>query len=79
MHKVAASVLREAGRADEAGDAVQDAIVSVLASPPGKVANWEAFLVTAAKRRAWTGCVQRRSDMLGKSSNSTETIAATTK
>lgn len=52
MHKVAASVLREAGRADEAGDAVQDAIVSVLASPPGKVANWEAFLVTAAKRRA---------------------------
>jgi len=53
MHKVAASVLREAGRAAEAGDAVSDAIVSIMASPPkGKVRNWEAFLVTAAKRKA---------------------------
>lgn len=52
MHKVAASVLREAGRASEAGDAVQDAIVSIMASPPENVRNWEAFLVTAAKRKA---------------------------
>jgi RNA polymerase sigma-70 factor, ECF subfamily len=52
MHRVAASVLREAGRASEAGDAVQDAIVSVMASPPKDVQNWEAFLVSAAKRRA---------------------------
>lgn len=52
MHKVAASVLREAGRASEAEDAVHDAIVSIMASPPENVRNWEAFLVTAAKRKA---------------------------
>jgi len=52
MHKVAASVLREAGRVSEAEDAVQDAIVSIMASPPENVRNWEAFLVTAAKRKA---------------------------
>ncbi|MDK6499285.1 sigma factor, partial [Escherichia coli] len=52
MHTVAASVLREAGRASEAEDAVQDAIVSIMASPPENVRNWEAFLVTAAKRKA---------------------------
>jgi RNA polymerase sigma factor (sigma-70 family) len=52
MYRAAASVLREAGRASEAGDAVQDAIVSILASPPGNVRNWEALLVGTAKRRA---------------------------
>lgn len=52
MYKVAASVLREVGRAHEAADAVQDAIVSIMASPPQNVRNWEAFLVTAAKRKA---------------------------
>lgn len=52
MHKVAASVLREAGRASEAEDAVQDAIVSIMALPPENVRNWKAFLVTAAKRKA---------------------------
>jgi RNA polymerase sigma-70 factor (ECF subfamily) len=52
MHKVAASVLREVGLASEAGDAVQDAIVSIMASPPSNVQNWEAFLITAAKRKA---------------------------
>lgn len=52
MHKVAASVLREAGRASEAEDAVQDAILSIMASPSENVRNWEAFLVTAAKRKA---------------------------
>lgn len=52
MHKVAASVLREVGRTSEAADAVNDAIVSIMASPPREVRNWEAFLVTAAKRKA---------------------------
>ena len=52
MYRVAAGVLREAGRESEAEDAVSDAIVSLLASPPTGVANWEAFLVTAAKRKA---------------------------
>ncbi|OBG63320.1 sigma-70 family RNA polymerase sigma factor [Mycobacterium sp. E735] len=52
MHKVAASVLREVGLASQAGDAVHDAIVSIMASPPNHVQNWEALLVTAAKRKA---------------------------
>lgn len=52
MHKVAASVLREVGRASEAADVVHDAIVSIMASPPQNVRDWEAFLVTAVKRRA---------------------------
>lgn len=52
MYKVVASVLREAGRVSEADDAVHDAIVSIMASPPKTVQNWEAFLVTAAKRKA---------------------------
>ena len=52
MHRVAAAVLREAGMAAQAGDAVQDAMVSILSSPPEGVKNWEAFLVMAAKRRA---------------------------
>lgn len=52
MHQVAASVLREAGMASQAGDAVHDAMVSILSSPPKDVRNWEAFLVTAAKRKA---------------------------
>ena len=52
MYKVAASVLRDAGLASQAGDAVNDAIVSIMASPPKNVENWEAFLVTAAKRKA---------------------------
>lgn len=52
MYKVAAAVLREVGRASEAADAVNDAIVSIMTSPPREVRNWEAFLVTAAKRKA---------------------------
>lgn len=52
MFKVAASVLREAGRASEAEDAVQDAIVSIMSSPPRDVENWEAFLIAVAKRKA---------------------------
>ena len=52
MYRVAASVLHGAGRAAEAADAVQDAIVSIMNSPPSEVRNWEAFLVNAAKRKA---------------------------
>ncbi len=52
MYRVAASVLREAGRSAGAEDAVSDAITSIMASPPSDVLNWEAFLVTAAKRKA---------------------------
>lgn len=44
--------MREVGRASEAPDAVNDAMVSIMASPPQGVRNWEAFLVTAAKRKA---------------------------
>jgi RNA polymerase sigma-70 factor (ECF subfamily) len=52
MYRVAARVLREAGRADEAGDAVTTAMESLIKSPPANVQNWQAVLVTAAKRRA---------------------------
>jgi RNA polymerase sigma-70 factor (ECF subfamily) len=52
MHRVAAKVLREAGLADQAGDAVQDAMVSLMASSPAGVENWEALMVATAKRRA---------------------------
>ena len=40
MRGVAASVLREAGLADTAGDAVHEAIVSIMKSPPGDVRDW---------------------------------------
>lgn len=52
MHRVAAKVLREAGIADQAGDAVQEAMVSLMASPPDDVREWEAVMVATAKRRA---------------------------
>ncbi|MDG4668620.1 sigma-70 family RNA polymerase sigma factor [Mycobacterium sp. 236(2023)] len=52
MYRVAASVLRDRGLEAQAADAVSDAVVSILASPPENVGNWEAFLVTAAKRKA---------------------------
>lgn len=53
MRKVAARVLREVGLADQAEDAVADAIASLIQSPPlDEVKNWEAFMVTAAKRKA---------------------------
>lgn len=52
MHRVAARVLREAGLADQANDAVHGAMVSLMSSPPKDVRNWEAVMVTAAKRRA---------------------------
>ena len=53
MHKVAARILREAGLADQAEDAVADAMLSLIQSPPpAAVENWEAFMVTATKRKA---------------------------
>lgn len=52
MHKVAASILREVGRSSEKEDVVSDAIMSIMASPPQNVRNWEAFLITAVKRKA---------------------------
>ena len=52
MYKVAASVLREVGRASEAADAVNEAIISIMVAPPRGVRSLEAFLVSAAKRKA---------------------------
>jgi RNA polymerase sigma factor (sigma-70 family) len=52
MYRVAARVLREVGIADRAEDAVQAAMVSLMKAPPVGVDNWEAVLVTTAKRRA---------------------------
>lgn len=39
MYRVAASVLREAGLVHFAADAVQDAIVSMMTSPPSGIPN----------------------------------------
>lgn len=53
LHRVAASVLRDRGLTDHANDVVQDAFLSIMTSPPkAEVRNWEAFLVTAVKRKA---------------------------
>lgn len=52
MHRVAARVLRDKGLAAQASDAVQDAMVSLMRSPPDDVGAWEAVMVAAAKRRA---------------------------
>ncbi|WP_344878224.1 sigma-70 family RNA polymerase sigma factor [Zhihengliuella alba] len=53
MHRVAASALRGAGLLSEVSDVVQDAVVSIISSPPSyEVRNWEAFLVQAVKRKA---------------------------
>lgn len=53
MHRVAKTVLRGSGLIDQAEDAVQDAIRSLMASPPQEeVKSWQAVMVSAAKRRA---------------------------
>jgi RNA polymerase sigma factor (sigma-70 family) len=53
MYRVAAQVLRGVGMADRAADAVQDAMTSLMTSPPpGAVRSWEALLIVTAKRRA---------------------------
>jgi DNA-directed RNA polymerase specialized sigma24 family protein len=40
MHRTAASILRGAGRTDLALDAVQEAMTSLMASPPAAAENW---------------------------------------
>lgn len=53
MFRVAKGVLRSSGRIDLADDAVQDAMVSLMKSPPNELPrSWEALLVATAKRRA---------------------------
>jgi RNA polymerase sigma factor (sigma-70 family) len=69
MHRVAASVLREAGMADQANDVVQEAMTSLMSSPPADVRSWEAIMVTAAKRKAYdllrSAAVRRAGPELG--------------
>jgi RNA polymerase sigma factor (sigma-70 family) len=52
MSRAAASVLRDGGLTAATPDVVSAAIESILKAPPTNVRNWEAFLVTAAKRKA---------------------------
>lgn len=53
MYGVAHVVLRSSGRTDLAEDAINDAMVSLMNSPPTELPrNWEALLVVTAKRRA---------------------------
>lgn len=53
MYGVAYHVLRGSGRVDLADDAVQEAMVSLMKSPPVEAPrSWEALLVVTAKRRA---------------------------
>ena len=52
MWSVARRVLREAGRESDTADVVQEAMRSLIASPPKSVMNWEALMVATAKRRA---------------------------
>lgn len=53
MYGVAYEVLRGSGRVDLAADAVQEAIVSLMKTPPAEPPrSWEALLVATSKRRA---------------------------
>jgi RNA polymerase sigma factor (sigma-70 family) len=69
MHRVVASVLRDAGMADQANDVVQEAMTSLMSSPPANVGSWEALMVTAAKRKAYdllrSAAVRRAGSELG--------------
>lgn len=53
MHRVAAAELRSAGLADHANDVVQQAMASLMTSPPRSVRSWEGLLISTVKRRAW--------------------------
>lgn len=54
LHRVAASVLREVGLQDEKGDVIQDAIVSLLESPPKEaIRDWLPFLIRVVKNKAY--------------------------
>lgn len=50
------------GNHDEARETVADVLAQVLAKPPTRVRNAEAFLVTMAKRRAIDQLRATRSD-----------------
>ena len=53
MYGVAFEVLRGTGRVDLAADAVHNAFVSLIQSPPNEPPrSWEGLLVATAKRRA---------------------------
>ena len=53
MYRVVYATLRSSGLVDLAEDAVSAAIVSIMqAGLPTNIVKWEAFLVTAAKRKA---------------------------
>ncbi|MGN7970200.1 sigma-70 family RNA polymerase sigma factor [Microbacterium sp. 22296] len=53
MYGVAYEVLRGSGRVDLAADAVQEAMVSLMKSPPAETPrSWEPLLVVTAERRA---------------------------
>lgn len=52
MYRVAAKLLRDVGLADQAGDVVQDAMLSLWRNPPRAVDNWEALMVATVRRRA---------------------------
>jgi RNA polymerase sigma-70 factor (ECF subfamily) len=52
MYRVAARILRDAGRSDDAEDVVMAAMESLMKAPPTGVQNWEAMMVRATKMRA---------------------------
>ena len=52
MYATARYILKGDSGVVQADDIVLDAMKSVMASPPNRVQNWEAFLVTVVKRRA---------------------------
>lgn len=53
MYGVAYEVLRGSGQVDLAADAVQEAMASLMKSPPKETPrSWEALLVVTTKRRA---------------------------
>lgn len=54
MHRVAARILRDYHLTVEAEDVVHTAIEEVLQKPPtSPIKNWQAFLITITKRRAY--------------------------
>lgn len=53
MWRAAAAHLRTWGRESDVEDVISEAITSIIAKPPTEnIRNWEAFLVTAAIRKA---------------------------
>lgn len=52
MYATARYMLKGDSGVVQAADIVMDAMKSVMTSPPDRVQNWEAFLVTVVKRRA---------------------------